>query len=46
MMGRLWVLVEGLNVSDPWYLLCAAGSIILNVVVKALGNHLDTVGLL
>ena len=46
MMGRLWVLVEGLNVSNPWYFLCAAGSIILNVVVKTLGNHLDLVDLL
>ena len=41
MTGRLWVLVEGLNVSDHWDGLGEDGCIILKVVVHTQGDHLD-----
>jgi hypothetical protein len=46
MTGRLWVLVEGLNVSDPSDELGEDGSIILKVVVHTQGDRLDLVELL
>jgi hypothetical protein len=46
MTGRLWVLVEGLNVSDPSDKLGSEGSIILKLVVNTQCNHLDLVELL
>ena len=45
-MGRLWVLAEGLNVSDPLDELGAEGSMILKQVVNTQGSHLDIVDLL
>ena len=46
MTGRIWVLVEGLNVSDPSDELGEDGSIILKVVVHTQGDRLDLVELL
>jgi len=46
MLGRLWVLVERLNASDPLDELGAEGRIILKLVVHTQGNNLDIVDLL
>jgi hypothetical protein len=43
MMGRLWVLVERLNVCDSTDELGAEASVILKEVVNAQVNHQDLV---
>ena len=46
MTGRLWVLVERLNVSDTSDQLGSEESIILKLVVHRQDNHLDIFDLL
>jgi hypothetical protein len=41
MMGRLWVLVESLIVSDHWDGVGENGNMILKLVVYKQGDHLD-----
>jgi hypothetical protein len=45
MTGRLWVLVERLNVCDPSDELDADGSVLLKLVVNTQGDHLGIVEL-
>ena len=42
MTGRLWVLLEGLNVCNPLNELGAEGSVILKEVVNTRSDHLDS----